>query len=105
MYDKLQTQVLSIKGAEKRANLALLALKESQHRTEVHIRWVHSEAQLSNTLTKANGGREMELYYRMGHQWRIVEDERMRSARKRKAEGLSPLQQQDKQVVEDEEQV
>eukprot|EP00439_Symbiodinium_sp_Y106_P066492 s501_g10.t2 len=90
--------VLSIKGAEKRANLALLALKESQHRTEVHIRWVHSEAQLSNTLTKANGGREMELYYRMGHQWRIVEDERMRSARKRKAEGLSPLQQQDKQV-------
>ena len=93
VYDKLQTQVLSIKGAEKRANLELLALKESQTRTEVKIRWVHSEAQLANTLTKANGTREMDLYYRMGHQWRIVEDARMRSARKRKSEGMSPLQQ------------
>ena len=93
VYDKLQTEVLSIKGAEKRANLELLALKESQLRTNVHIRWVHSEAQLANTLTKANGGREMELYYRMGHQWRIVEDDRMRSARKRKSEGMSPLEQ------------
>ncbi|CAE7205304.1 RE1 [Symbiodinium sp. CCMP2592] len=104
VYDKLQTEVLSIKGAEKRANLELLALKEAQSRTNVHIRWVHSEAQLANTLTKANGGRELELFYRMGHQWRIVEDDRMRSARKRKAEGMSPLQQESTAVQTPEEQ-
>ncbi|CAE7825661.1 GIP [Symbiodinium sp. CCMP2592] len=103
VYDKLQTEVLSIKGAEKRANLELLALKEAQSRTNVHIRWVHSEAQLANTLTKANGGRELELFYRMGHQWRIVEDDRMRSARKRKAEGMSPLQQESTAVQTPEE--
>ena len=92
MYDKLQTEVVTIKGAEKRSNIELLSLKEAQHRTQVQVRWVHSEAQLSNALTKAGGGRELELYYRMGHQWRIVEDAQMRSARRRKTDGLAPLQ-------------
>ena len=92
VYDKLQTEVVTIKGAEKRSNIELLSLKEAQHRTQVQVRWVHSEAQLSNALTKAGGGRELELYYRMGHQWRIVEDAQMRSARRRKTDGLAPLQ-------------
>ena len=92
VYDKLQTEVVTIKGAEKRSNIELLSLKEAQHRTQVQVRWVHSEAQLGNALTKAGGGRELELYYRMGHQWRIVEDVQMRSARRRKTDGLAPLQ-------------
>ena len=67
------------------------------------IRWVHSEAQLANGLTKAEDHKELELYYRMQHQWRIVEDEAMRSARKRKSEGLTPLQgsSKEKQVAEE----
>ena len=92
VYDKLQTEVVAIKGAEKRSNIELLSLKEAQHRTQVQVRWVHSEAQLGNALTKAGGGHELELFYRMGHQWRIVEDSLMRSARRRKTDGLSPLQ-------------
>ena len=92
VYDKLQTEVVSIKGAEKRANIELLSLKEAQHRTKVLVRWVHSEAQLGNALTKAGGGRELELYYKMGHRWRIVEDSQMRSARRRRTDGLTPLQ-------------
>ena len=91
VYDKLETEVLSIKGAEKRSNIELLSLKESQASTSLQIRWVHSEAQLANALTKAGPCRELELFYRMGHSWRIVEDPQMRSARKRKQEGLQPL--------------
>ena len=92
VYDKLSTEVLTIKGAERKSNLELLSVKEAQQRTDLQVRWVHSEAQLANSLTKQNGGHELELYYKMGHSWRIVEDPSMRSARKRKAEGHSPLE-------------
>ncbi|CAE7241426.1 RE1 [Symbiodinium sp. CCMP2592] len=91
VYDKLSTEVIVVKGAERRTDLELLGLKESQTSTNLQIRWVHSEAQLSNSLTKAGGGREIELYYQMQHRWRIVEDEQMRSARRRKQDGLAPL--------------
>eukprot|EP00439_Symbiodinium_sp_Y106_P070844 s93_g12.t1 len=90
VYDKLITEVLVIKGAEKRTNIELLSLKEAQRNHGVIIRWVHSEAQLANALTKHNS-KELELYYRMQHTWRIVEDEQMMSARRRKAAGLEPL--------------
>ncbi|OLP88362.1 Copia protein [Symbiodinium microadriaticum] len=90
VYDKLQTEVLVIKGAEKRTNIELLSIKEAQRNHGVLIRWVHSEAQLANALTK-HGSRELELYYRMRHSWRIVEDPEMMSARRRKTAGLEPL--------------
>ena len=93
VYDKLETEVLVIKGAEKRTNIELLALKEAQWNTGVSIRWVHSEAQLANSLTKANGMREYELFSKMGHRWRLVEDTNMMSARRRKEAGLQPLEQ------------
>ena len=57
------------------------------------MRWVHSEAQLANSLTKAGGLREYDLYYKMGHQWRLVEDTSMMSAKRRKEMGLQPLEQ------------
>ncbi|CAE7201192.1 RE2 [Symbiodinium sp. CCMP2592] len=92
VFDKLQTEVLVIKGAEKKSNIELLGLKEAQARTQVHIRWVHSEAQLANALTKSGPNRELELYYRMRYSWRIVEDPEMQSARKRKSKGVLPLE-------------
>jgi hypothetical protein len=92
VYDKVNTEVLTIKGAEKRSNIELLGLKESQQATGLKIRWVHSEAQLANGLTKSGSAKELELFYRMGHRWRIVEDEEMLSARKRKTAGLEPLE-------------
>ncbi|CAE7833265.1 RE1 [Symbiodinium sp. CCMP2592] len=96
VYDKLETEVMVIKGAEKRTSIEMLALKEAQACTNVQVRWVHSEAQLANTLTKSGGQREYDLYYRMGHKWRLVEDESMMSARRRKELGLLPLEQPSK---------
>ena len=93
VFDKLQTEVLSFRGAEKRTNIELLALKESQATTQLHVRWVHSEAQLANALTKeASHAKELELYYKMNFRWRIVEDEEMKSARRRRSVGLAPLE-------------
>ncbi|OLP84749.1 Copia protein [Symbiodinium microadriaticum] len=43
VYDKLVTEVLVIKGKEKKTNIELLALKEAQRNHQVIIRWVHSE--------------------------------------------------------------
>ena len=94
VFDKVKTEVLTIKGAEKRSNIELIAIKAAQQQTDLEVRWVHSEAQLSNSLTKAGAAKELELYYRMGHAWRIVEDDEMRSARRRKQEGMDPLQNQ-----------
>ena len=91
VYDKMSSEVIVVKGAEKRTSIELLGLKEAQRRTNVVIRWVHSEAQLANSLTKEHGLRELELFYKMQQQWRIVEDERMLSARRRRELGLQPL--------------
>ena len=46
VYDKMESETLSIKGAEKRRDLELLALKDAQVRSKVHIQWVHVEAEL-----------------------------------------------------------
>ncbi|CAE7947875.1 RE1 [Symbiodinium sp. KB8] len=67
VYDKLQTEMLVIKGAEKRHG----------------------------------GNAEMDLFYRMKFVWRIVEDPEMKSARRRKGEGLQPLQQQQKEICDE----
>ena len=96
VYDKLQCEELSVKGAERRTDIELLCLYKSAQRTnQLHVRWVHSEAQLGNALTKPCA-RELELYYKGGQLWRIVQDSEMRSFRKRKQEGLEIFEQTDK---------
>ncbi|CAE7839318.1 RE1 [Symbiodinium sp. CCMP2592] len=97
VYDKLSCEVASIKGAEERTNIEALALKESQQNTGLIVRWVHSEAQLANSLTKMRGKNEIEMFYRLGQSWRIVEDPEMQSARRRREAGLEPLAQKEKQ--------
>ena len=93
VYDRLNTEVIVIKGAEECTSIELLAIKESQSSTGVELRWVHSEAQLAKSLTKAGGHREYDLFYKMNHQWRLVEDTSMMSAKRRKDLGLLPLEQ------------
>lgn len=92
VYDKLQTEELSIKGAERRTDIELLCLKSAQRNNHVTVRWVHSEAQIANALTKG-GAKELDMYYQMKGTWRIVQDEQMRSSRKRRSEGITTFQQ------------
>ena len=83
VLDKLETEVTDIE---------LRSMKSAQITNQVNIRWVHGEAQLSNGLTKANEYKELLLFYRMHHRWRIVEDDAKASARRRKMMGLAPLE-------------
>ena len=48
-----------------RTDIEMLALKSAQIRNRVVIRWVHSEAQLANGLTKANEFKQLQLFYQM----------------------------------------
>ena len=93
VYDKLETEVLVVKGAEKRTSIELLAIKESQMRMGLQVRWVHSEAQLANSLTKSGGQREYDPFIKMKQQWRLVEDTTVMSAKRRREQGLLPLEQ------------
>lgn len=92
VFDKMETEVLSIRGAEKRTDIELIALKDSQLRNKVNIRWVHGEAQLANGLTKTKEFQQLNLFYKMQQRWRIVEDPERASARRRKSAGLTPLE-------------
>ena len=92
VYDKLATEVVVAKGAEKRVDVTLMRRKESQNVNQVLVRWAHSDAQLANGLTKARELRQLLLYYNMGQHWKIVEDPTMSSARKRKEKGQQPLE-------------
>ena len=100
VFDKLQVSELSIKGAERKTDLSLLCVKHSQHVTNLQLRWVHSEAQLGNSLTKGRT-KELEMFYQLGHRWRIVSDESMMSWRRRRQHGLEALQQQQPQASHD----
>ena len=93
VYDKLETETFNIRGAEKRTDIEMLALKEAQERNQVRIRWVHGEAQLSNGLTKPLEHKQLDLFYKMDQSWRLVEDDEKASARRRKALGLAPLEE------------
>ena len=93
VYDKLQTSELTIRGAERKTDLNLLCLKHAQRVTNLELRWVHSEAQLGNSLTKG-GTKELDLYYGLSFRWRLVADDEMRSARKRRQQGMGALQPQ-----------
>ena len=55
VYDKLEPEVLVVKGAEKRTSIEMLAQSESQICPEVQTRRVHSEAQLAKHAGRAGG--------------------------------------------------
>ena len=91
LFDKLNKETPVVKGAERRADIEALALKESSNRTGMMLRWVHSDAQLGNSLTKQNEKHQALLFLKMNQCWRIIYDENMTSARRRKSQGLSPM--------------
>ena len=91
VYDKTASEVVCARGSERRVDLELMALKHAQLRNGIVVRWVHSEAQLANSLTK-NEQRQLQLWFSMQQRWRIVQDASMSSARRRKEMGKAPLE-------------
>ena len=91
LYDKLNKDTPVIKGAERRADIEALSLKESSQRNGMMLRWVHSDAQLGNSLTKPTEKHQAILFKQLGPKWKITYDETMTSARRRKAQGVEPM--------------
>eukprot|EP00435_Cladocopium_sp_Y103_P060542 s1303_g22.t1 len=91
LYDRLDRDTPTVKGEEKRATIEALALKDSCNDTGTMLRWVHSDAQLGNSFTKPTEKSQINLFLQLGQSWKIVYDEKMQSARKRKSQGLSPM--------------
>ena len=81
------------KGPEHRTSLELLGLKEGVVRTNTPVRWVHSDAQLANSLTKDSEQQQLQRYCALGQCWKIVDDPLMRSARNRKVAGLEVFEE------------
>ena len=79
----MNTEELSTKGAERRTDIELLCIKSAQRNNGLEVRWVHSEAQLSNALTKS-GAKELDLFY-----------PKMMSVKKRKSQGIHTFEQQE----------
>lgn len=93
VYDRMQSEVYVPKGPENRTALELLGLKEASVRTNMPIRWVHSDAQLANSLTKDAEQQQLQRFYNLGQRWKIVDDPMMRSARNRKTLGLEVFEE------------
>ena len=91
VFDKLSTEVICTRGTERRVDIELMGLKHAQLRNNLVVRWVHSDAQLSNSLTK-NEQRQLQLWYRMHQRWRIVQDDTMASAKRRRELQKEPLE-------------
>ena len=88
IYDCLAKQVQMQSLAEKRTALELMAFERCIEETGLIVRWCHSEANLSDSLTKAAAYGPIELYMRTGC-WVLVHDEEQLSAKKRKDRGLT----------------
>ena len=91
VYDRVEKPYITPKGAQKKIDLELIALKESQQHTKLHVRWVNSDAQLANTLTKRGEEHQVSRFIALGQQWRIIHDPEMFSGKKRREKGLDPL--------------
>ena len=93
VYDRVTKPYISPKGAQKKVDIELMAIKESQTLTGLEVRWVNSEAQLANSLTKRGEDHQITRFISLGQRWRIIHDPDMFSGKKRKAQGLGPLEQ------------
>ena len=91
VHDRLHTHVYVPKGPEHRVALEMIGLKEALTNTNLPIRWVNSDAQLANSLTKDTELHQIQRFYHLGQCWKIVEDPLMMSAKNRKKQGLDPL--------------
>lgn len=91
VHDRMKSQIYAPKGPENRVALEMVGLKEALTNTNLPIRWVNSDAQLANSLTKDNEQQQLQRFYHLGQCWKIVQDPRMLSAKNRRKEGLDPL--------------
>ena len=91
IYDTLVSQNQPLQLQEKRTALELLAYLKNTELNNTSTRWVHGEANLADALTKINAS-GMLREFMLTSEWLIVQDDKQRSAKKRKAQGIAKLE-------------
>ena len=79
-------------------DIECLALKEGLETSSTKFFWVHSGAQLGNSLTKDTETEPLVSFLRNGQRWRVIFDTRFMSSKKRGAAGISTLKKQVKRT-------
>ena len=77
LYDKMQHTMITSKGKERRVDIECLALKEGLETFAAKFSWVHSGAQLGNSLTKDTETEPFASFLRNGQRWRVIFDTRL----------------------------
>ena len=92
-YDAINAYESSNLGVkDKRSSIEALAIKQTVVETETPVAWCNSDAQLSDGMTKGKAAAKLiEFFMRHKSQWRLTYDDRILSAKKRKALGMGPL--------------
>ena len=91
VFDRITRATPTVKGAERRAALEALSLRQNLERSETSIHWVNGGAMLANPLTKPHEKGQFWLFLSLGQKWKIVCDEQFLSEKKRRKEGMTPL--------------
>ena len=91
MYDSMHGASGPLEMSEKRTCIEMMGIQESLEPEQVEVRWVHGEANLSNSLTKSSELEQIDSFFRAGSRWAIVQDELMLSAKRQRQLGLRPL--------------
>ena len=71
---------------DKRSSIEALAIKQTVVETETPVGWCNSDAQLVDGMTKGKAAPKLiEFFTRHNAQWRLTYDDRILSAKRRKA--------------------
>ncbi|CAK0872026.1 unnamed protein product [Prorocentrum cordatum] len=88
LYDRLRCPEMFMGGKEFQTGLELFALRDGILACECPVRWVHSDAMIANSLTKGHERWQLELFFSNKCRWRLVHDQTVESAKKRKGLGV-----------------
>ena len=88
LYDTLKNRTPANQLEEKRGALELLRLYQHLAHDNVEIRWVHSEANLADCMTKTGAYGVWEAFMKEC-KWSIVQDSQCTSTRNRRKVGIT----------------
>ena len=86
LYDAVQSETSALGLKERRSGIELLGLKDNLKRNATTLRWVNSGAMLADPMTKGKMRYLLEEFLRVP-QWKLVDDEKFESFKKRKLKG------------------
>ena len=77
---------------DKRSYLEAATLRQAIEKSGAEIKWIHSDANVADQLTKPFTSETLDSYFDSRGFWTVVYDPLQRSSKKRRQEGLQTLE-------------